>query len=90
MFFVAMIVRAVVEVGKFLDVGCERDASGRKTFRLMLNARCEQTENVWVDVGCAMRADGKRLGLCWMRNASGRKMFRLMLNARWGRTENLY
>ena len=39
MFFIVMIVRAVVEVGKFLDVGCERDASGWETFRLMLNAR---------------------------------------------------
>ena len=45
-FFIVMIVRAVVKVGKFLDVGYERDASGRKTFRLMLNARCERTESV--------------------------------------------
>ena len=62
MFFIVMVVRAVVEVGKFLDVGCERDASGRKAFRLMLDARCERTENFYVDVECAMRADGKRLG----------------------------
>ena len=41
-----MVVRAVVEVVKFLDSGCARDASGRKMFRLMLNARCERTENV--------------------------------------------
>ena len=42
-----MVVRAVVEVGKFLDVGCERDASGRKTFRLMLNARWRRMENLY-------------------------------------------
>ena len=34
-----MVVNAVVEVGKSVDVGCARDASGWKTFRLMLNAR---------------------------------------------------
>ena len=42
-----MVVRAVVEVGKFLYVGCVRDASGRKTFRLMLNARWVRMENLY-------------------------------------------
>ena len=46
-FFIVMVVRAVVEVGKFLDVGCERDASGRKTFKLMLNARWRRMENLY-------------------------------------------
>ena len=42
-----MVVREVVEVGKFLDVGCERDASGRKMFRLMLNAQWGRMENLY-------------------------------------------
>ena len=46
-FFIVMVARVVVEVGKFLDVGCERDASGRKTFRLMLNARWRRMENLY-------------------------------------------
>ena len=46
-FFVVMVVRAVVEVGKFLDVGCVHDASGRKMFRLMLNAQWGRMENLY-------------------------------------------
>ena len=46
-FFIVMVVRAVVEVGKFLDVGCARDESGRKTFRLMLDARWRRMENLY-------------------------------------------
>ena len=46
-FFIVMVVRAVVEVGKFLDVGCACDASGRKMFRLMLDARWGRTENLY-------------------------------------------
>ena len=47
MFFVVMVVRAVVEVGRSLDVGCARDASGRKMFRLMLNAQWGRMENLY-------------------------------------------
>ena len=46
-FFIVMVVRAVVEVGKFLDVGCARDASGWKTFRLMLDSRWRRMENLY-------------------------------------------
>ena len=42
-----MVVRAVVEVGRSLDVGCARDASGRKMFRLMLNAQWGRMENLY-------------------------------------------
>ena len=59
MFFIVMVVRAVVEVGKFLDVGCARDASGRKTFRLMLDARFGRMENLYGKAVCAMCADIK-------------------------------
>jgi len=46
-FFIVMVVRAVVEVGKSLDVDFARDASGRKTFRLMLNAQWGRMENLY-------------------------------------------
>ena len=46
-FFIVMVVRAVMEVGKSLDVGCARDASGRKMFRLMLDAWWGRMENLY-------------------------------------------
>ena len=46
-FFIVMVVRAVVEVGKSSDVGCVRDASGRKMFRLMLDAQWGRMENLY-------------------------------------------